>query len=146
MERRPTRNSTTAVAEIHTVSVSKQGQVRLHRVDIAFDQGFSLVNPLTAKKQIEGQIAWGWDDTMYQEGTIKDGQVVECNFDQYPVSRMNEYPREVNIQFVKSNHWLYGLGEEAIQHIAPAICNAVFKVTGKRIRSLPLKNHDLSWG
>jgi isoquinoline 1-oxidoreductase beta subunit len=144
--RRPTRNSTTAVAEIHTVSVSKQGQVRLHRVDIAFDQGFSLVNPLTAKKQIEGQIAWGWDDTMYQEGTIKDGQVVECNFDQYPVSRMNEYPREVNIQFVKSNHWLYGLGEEAIQQIAPAICNAVFKVTGKRIRSLPLKKHDLSWG
>jgi isoquinoline 1-oxidoreductase subunit beta len=144
--RRPSRKSTTAVAEVHTVSVSRRGQLRHQRVDIAFDQGFSLVNPLTAKKQIEGQMAWGFDDAMNQATTIRDGQAVECNFDEYPVSRMSDYPREVNIQFVKSNHWLYGLGEEAIQQVAPAICNAVFKVTGKRIRSLPLKNHDLSWG
>jgi isoquinoline 1-oxidoreductase beta subunit len=143
--RRPSRNSTTAVAQVHTVSVSRRGQVRIHRVDIAFDTGFSLVNPLTARKQIEGQMAWGLDDALSQQNTIKDGRCVETNFDTYPVSRMNEYPPEVNIQFMKSSHWLYGLGEEAIQQVAPAIANAVFKVTGKRIRSLPLKNHDLSW-
>jgi isoquinoline 1-oxidoreductase beta subunit len=143
--RRPSRSSTTACAEVHTVSVSRRGQVQLHRVDVVFDQGFSLVNPLTARKQIEGQIAWGYDDTLYQQSTIKDGRCVEVNFDQYPVSRMNEYPKEVNIAFFKTNRWLYGLGEEAIQQVAPAIANAVFKVTGKRIRSLPLKNHDLSW-
>jgi isoquinoline 1-oxidoreductase beta subunit len=144
--RRPSRSSTTVCAEVHTVEVTKRGQLRLHRVDVAFDQGFVFINPLTAKKQIEGHISWGYDDALYQEVTIRDGRAVEVNFDTYPVSRMNEYPREVNIQFVKTNHWLYGLGEEAIPQVAPAICNAVFKITGKRIRSLPLKNHDLTWG
>jgi isoquinoline 1-oxidoreductase beta subunit len=143
--RRPSRNSTTAVAEVHTVEVTKRGEVRLHRVDVVFDQGFSFVNPLTVRKQIEGQMAWGFDDAMNQQCTIKDGRVVEVNLDQYTISRMKDYPKEVNIQFMKSGHWLYGLGEEAIQQVAPAIANAVFKITGKRIRSLPLKNHDLSW-
>ena len=144
--RRPTRSSTTAVAQVHTISVSRRGELRHEKVDIAFDQGYSLVNPLTAKKQIEGQMAWGFDDTMLQASTIKEGQVVECNLDTYGISRMKDYPREVNIQFVKSTHWLYGLGEEAIQHVAPAIVNGVFKVTGKRLRSLPLSTQDLSWG
>jgi isoquinoline 1-oxidoreductase beta subunit len=143
--RRPSRRSTTVCAEVHTVEVTKRGQVRLHRVDVAFDQGFVLINPLTVRKQIEGHMAWGYDDALYQAVTIRDGRAVEVNFDTYPVSRMNEYPKEINITFVKSGHWLYGAGEEAIQQVAPAICNAVFKVTGKRIRSLPLKNHDLSW-
>jgi isoquinoline 1-oxidoreductase beta subunit len=144
--RRPSRNSTTAVAQVHTVEVTKRGQIKLHRVDVAFDQGFTFVNPLTVRKQIEGQMAWGYDDAVHQEVTIKDGRAVETNFDSYGVSRMGEYPREVNISFFKSDHWLYGLGEEAIQQVAPAVANAVFKITGKRIRSLPLKNHDLSWG
>jgi isoquinoline 1-oxidoreductase beta subunit len=144
--RRPSRNSTTCCAEVHTVSVSRRGQVRLHRVDVAFDQGFSFVNPLTARKQIEGMIAWGYDDALYQETTIRDGRNIETNFDTLIVSRINEYPPEVNIRFIKTSHWLYGLGEEAIQQVAPAIANAVFTITGKRIRSLPLKNHDLSWG
>jgi isoquinoline 1-oxidoreductase beta subunit len=144
--RRPTRNSTTAVAEVHTVEVTRRGQVRLHRVDVVFDQGYSFVNPVSVRKQIEGQMAWGWSDTMYQAATMKDGRCVESNFDSYTISRMNEYPPEINIQFMKTDHWLYGLGEEAIQQVAPAIVGAVFTVTGKRIRSLPLKNHDLSWG
>ena len=128
------------------MSVSRRGQLRIHRVDVSHDEGFSHVNPLSVRKQIEGQINWGYDDTMYQELTIRDGRFVEVNFDQYPVSRMNEYPPEVNIAFFKTNKWLYGCGEEAIQQVAPAIANAVFRITDKRIRSLPLKNHDLSWG
>jgi isoquinoline 1-oxidoreductase beta subunit len=143
--RRPTRNSKTVVAEVLTVEVTRRGEVKLHRVNVVFDQGFSLVNAQSVRKQIEGQIAWGWDDTVHHAVTIKDGRAVETNFDTLPVSRMNEYPKDVNITFMKSNHWLYGTGEEAIPQIAPAVCNAVFKITGKRIRSLPLKNHDLSW-
>jgi len=83
---------------------------------------------------------------MYQATTIRDGRAVETNFDTFPVSRMNEYPKEVNIAFFKTKKWLYGTGEEAIPQVAPAIAEAIFKITGKRIRSLPFRNHDLSWG
>ena len=137
---------TTLCAQVHTVSVSRRGQLRIHRVDVSHDEGFSHVNPLSVRKQIEGQLAWGYDDAVYQEVTIRDGRAVEVNFDTYPVSRMNEYPPEVNIAFFKTDKWIYGTGEEAIQTVAPAIANAVFRITDKRIRSLPLKNHDLSWG
>ncbi len=136
----------TVVAMVCTVSVSRRGQVRLERVDVAFDQGFGFVNPLTVKKQIEGQIYWGYDDAMHQEFTVKDGRMVQSNFNTFKISRMNEYPPTVNIGFFKTKHWLEGVGEEAMSHIPPAMVNAVFHVTGKRVRSLPLKNHDLSWG
>ena len=92
------------------------------------------------------QSAWGYDDTMYQATTVQDGHAVERNFDKFPVSRMNEYPKQINIAFMKTNRWITGAGEEAIPQIPPAILNAVFKITGKRFRSIPLKNHDLSWG
>ena len=144
--RRPTRTTSTICAQVHTVEVTKRGQLTLHRVDVVFEQGFALMNPLSVQKQIEGQIAWGYDDTMYQATTLQDGRAVERNFDKFPVSRMNEYPKQVNIAFMKTNRWITGAGEEAIPQIPPAILNAVFKITGKRFRSIPLKNHDLSWG
>ena len=128
-----------------TVSVSKAGAVRLERVDVAFDEGFGFVNPLSVRKQIEGQVAWGWNDVMHQEFTVKEGRMEQSNFHDFPVSRMSEYPREVNIRFFKTNHWLEGVGEEAMAQIPPAIVNAVFRVTGKRVRSLPMKKHDLTW-
>jgi isoquinoline 1-oxidoreductase beta subunit len=59
---------------------------------------------------------------------------------------MAEYPKEVNIAFFRTEKWIEGAGEEAIPQVMPAICNAVFRISGKRIRSVPLKNHDLSWG
>jgi isoquinoline 1-oxidoreductase subunit beta len=109
-------------------------------------EGFSLVNPLSVRKQIEGQIAWGLGDAMWQEVTVKDGRVVEGNFDEFQIARMVDYPPEVNIAFLKTdNKWISGVGEEAIPQIALAIAQAVFKITGKRIRSLPLGNHDLRW-
>jgi len=144
--RRPTRTTSTICAQVHTVEVTRRGQLKLHRVDVAFEQGFALMNPLSVRKQIEGQIAWGYDDTMYQSTTLQDGRAVERNFDKFPVSRMNEYPKQINIAFLKTNRWITGAGEEAIPQIPPAILNAVFKITGKRFRSIPLKNHDLSWG
>jgi isoquinoline 1-oxidoreductase beta subunit len=144
--RRPSRPHSSIGAEVFTLSVSRRGQVTVHRVDVAFEQGFCLVNPLSVTKQIEGQLNWGYDDALYQETSVKDGRAVERNFDLFHISRMNEYPKQVNIAYFKTNKWLYGAGEETIPQVPPAIANAVFKVTGKRIRSIPLKNHDLSWG
>jgi isoquinoline 1-oxidoreductase beta subunit len=136
----------TICAQVHTVEVTKAGQVKVHRVDCVFDTGFSLVNPLTVRKNIEGQIAWGMSDAFYQEVNVEDGAMVECNFDNYQVLRMNEYPRDINIQWIKTNKWIEGAGEEAIPNVTPAIYNAIYRITGKRIRNVPLKNHDLKWG
>ena len=144
--RRPTRTTSTICAQVLTVEVSKRGELKLHRADVAFEQGFAFMHPLAVRKQIEGQINWGFDDTMHQATTLKDGRAIERNFDAFPVSRIRDYPKEVNISFFKSNRWITGAGEEAIPPIPPAICNAVFKITGKRFRSIPLKDHDLSWG
>ena len=144
--RHPERDTITIAAEVATVEVSREGQLRLHRVDVAFEEGYGLVNPLTVKKQIEGGIAWGYCDAMYQATTIKDGRAVEVNLDTFPISRMREYPREVNIQFFKTKRWITGVGEETVPQVAPAILNAVFKATGKRFRSIPIKDQDLRWG
>ena len=135
----------TICQQVHTVEVTKRGQVKVHRADVVFDTGFSLINPLTVKKNVEGQIAWGISDALYQEINIKDGAGVENNFDTYPVIRMNEYPREVNVHWLKTNKWIEGAGEEAIPDVTCAIYNAIFKITGKRIRQVPAKHHDLSW-
>ena len=143
--RRPSRTTVALCAEVVTVSLSRRGQLRLERIDIVFDEGFSFVNPLSVRKQIEGQIAWGFGDAMWQKITVKDGRVVEDNFHQYQVARMADYPPELNIQFLKTNKWISGVGEEAIPQIMPAMAQAIFKITGKRIRSLPFGQQDLSW-
>jgi isoquinoline 1-oxidoreductase subunit beta len=144
--RRPTRATIALCAQVVTVSVSRGGLLRLERVDVVFDEGFSLVNPLSVRKQIEGQIAWAFSDAMWQEITVKDGRVSEGNFDEYQIARMADYPPQVNIHFLKTNNkWISGVGEEAIPQVAPAIAQAVFKITGKRIRSLPLGKEELRW-
>ena len=74
----------TLSAQVHTVSISKQGEVRLLRVDVAHEEGFGLVNPLSVGKQIEGQITWFYNDAMYQECNVAEGRIVENNFDTIP--------------------------------------------------------------
>ncbi|HEY6988878.1 MAG TPA: molybdopterin cofactor-binding domain-containing protein, partial [Bryobacteraceae bacterium] len=133
-------------AHVVTVSISRGGLLRLERVDVVFDEGFSFINPLAVRKQIEGQVAWALSDAMWQEITIKDGRTVQGNFDEYQIARMADYPPEVNIRFLKTdNKWIMGVGDEAISQIAPAMAQAIFKISGKRIRSLPFGKHDLSW-
>jgi isoquinoline 1-oxidoreductase beta subunit len=143
---RPSPTAISLCAEVVTVSVSKAGLVRVERVDVVFDQGFSLVNPLSVRKQIEGQIAWALSDAMWQEITIADGRTFEGNFDQYQIARMADYPPQINIQFLKTdNKWIAGVGEEAIPPFAPAMAQAILKITGKRARSLPFGKQNLSW-
>ena len=135
----------TISAMVHTVSVSRAGKVRLERVDVAHDTGFGLVNPLSVKKQIEGQIVWFYNDAMHQATTIADGHVVENNFDKFPLSRIGENPPEINIRFFSTGHWLMGMGHDRATSVQAALADAIYQITGKRFRDLPYSKHDLTW-
>ncbi len=131
---------------VHTVSVSREGKVKLERVDVAHDKGFGLVNPLSVKKQIEGQITWFYNDAMHQACTIADGRIVENNFHRFPLSRIDEDPPEINVRFFETGHWLIGMGHDRGTSVQSAIGDALFQITGKRFRDLPYAKHDLRWG
>jgi isoquinoline 1-oxidoreductase subunit beta len=141
-----TNGMATISAMVHTVSVSRDGKVRLERVDVAHETGFGLVNPLSVKKQIEGQIVWFYNDAMHQACTIADGHIVENNFNKFPISRINEDPPEINIRFFPTAHWLIGMGHDRATSVQSAIGDAIFQITGKRFRDLPYSRHDLRWG
>jgi isoquinoline 1-oxidoreductase beta subunit len=135
----------TISAMVHTVSVSREGVVRLERVDVAHETGFGLVNPLSVKKQIEGQITWFYNDAMHQANNIADGRIVENNFHTFSLSRIDEDPPEIDIRFFPTEHWLLGMGHDRATSVQSAIGDAVFQITGKRFRDLPYSRHDLSW-
>jgi isoquinoline 1-oxidoreductase beta subunit len=140
-----TGNSATISAMVHTVSVSRDGRVKLERVDVAHESGFGLVNPLSVKKQIEGQITWFYNDAMHQACNIDNGAIVENNFDRFALSRIAEDPPVINIEFFPTAHWLVGMGHDRGTSVQAALADAVFQITGKRFRDLPLGRHDLSW-
>ncbi len=140
-----TNGMATISAMVHTVSVSREGKVRLERVDVAHETGFGLVNPLSVRKQIEGQITWFYNDAMHQACTIKDGRIAENNFDTFPVSRINEDPPVINIRFFPTAHWLIGVGHDRATSVQSAIGDAIFQITGKRFRDLPFGQHNLTW-
>jgi isoquinoline 1-oxidoreductase beta subunit len=135
----------TISAMVHTVSISPAGKVKLERVDVAHETGFGLVNPLSVKKQIEGQITWFYNDAMHQAVNIVDGRVDENNFHRFKLSRIDEDPPEINIRFFETGHWLLGMGHDRGTSVQSAIGEAIFEITGKRLRDLPFGMHDLSW-
>jgi isoquinoline 1-oxidoreductase beta subunit len=132
----------TIVGEIVEVAVDDQGGVKVERVVACVDCGH-LVNPLTAAMQIESAVLYGLTAALFGEITIREGRVEQGNFDSYPIARMADAP-VIETHFVLSggDKW-GGLGEPGTPPIAPAIANAIFAATGKRIRSLPLKNASL---
>jgi isoquinoline 1-oxidoreductase beta subunit len=143
--RRLSRTEITICAVVARAAVSRKGEVRVERVDVALDTGPFLVNPLAAERQVEMQVAMGLAAVLRQEITIEKGRVVQANFDTYPLLRSTEIPG-INAHFLRAtDDPIAGLGEEIVGWVAPAVCNAVFAATGKRVRSLPLKKHDLSW-
>jgi isoquinoline 1-oxidoreductase beta subunit len=113
----------------------------VHRVVAAIDAGH-VVNPLTVEMQTESAIVYGLTAALYGEIGIKDGRVEQSNFHDYRMLRMAEMPRVETIILPSGGFW-GGVGETPVPPLAPALCNAVFAATGKRVRSLPLKNHDL---
>ena len=140
-----TGNSATISAMVHTISVSREGRVKLERVDVAHESGFGLVNPLSVKKQIEGQITWFYNDALHQACNIEEGRIVENNFDSFSLSRIDEDPPIINIQFFPTAHWLVGMGHDRGTSVQAALADAIFQVTGKRFRDLPLRQHNLRW-
>jgi isoquinoline 1-oxidoreductase beta subunit len=140
-----TDQSATISAMVHTVSVSREGKVKLERVDVAHETGFGLVNPLSVKKQIEGQVTWFYNDAMHQASNIVDGRIDENNFDRFSLSRIDEDPPQINIRFFETKHWLIGMGHDRATSVQSAIGDAIFQITGKRYRDLPYSKHDLSW-
>jgi isoquinoline 1-oxidoreductase beta subunit len=123
------------------MSLADSGEVRVHRVVAAIDPGYA-VNPLTIAEQMEGGIVWGLTATLHGEISIKDGRVEQSNFHDYPMLHLAEVPRVETVVMPSGGFW-GGAGEPPPALVAPALCNAIFAATGKRIRSLPLKNHDL---
>jgi isoquinoline 1-oxidoreductase subunit beta len=132
----------TYVAEVVEISIDKDSGVKIHRVVAAVDCG-RVINPATAEAQVSGAIVYGITAALNTEITIDKGRVVQANFDTVPPLRMNECPK-IETYFVPSEEIPTGLGEPAVPPVAPAIANAVFAATGKRIRKLPIKPEDLS--
>jgi isoquinoline 1-oxidoreductase beta subunit len=132
------------VAQVAEVSVDKDGQVKVHRVVIAVDCG-QVVNPDTVAAQMEGGMVYGLTAALYGEITVKNGRVEQRNFYDYKMLRMNEMPK-CEVYIVPSTEKHGGVGEPGTPPIAPAVVNAIFAATGKRIRSLPLRPEELRAG
>jgi len=126
------------VATVVEVEVTPAGDIRIPRVDIAVDPGL-VINPERVRAQFEGAAVFGTSIALLSELTASGGKVQQRNFDGYQVARMNQAPRIVNVHIVKSDAAPAGVGEPGVPPMTPAICNAIFAATGKRIRSLPVK-------
>jgi isoquinoline 1-oxidoreductase beta subunit len=131
----------TFVAAVCEASVSASGEARMHRIVVALDPG-TIVNPLSVETQVQSAVVYGLTATLYGEITIQNGRVEQANFNDYRMLRMAEMPK-VECALAPSGGFISGCGEQPVSVVAPALCNAIFAATGKRIRSLPLKNHDL---
>jgi isoquinoline 1-oxidoreductase beta subunit len=129
------------VAACAEVSVSKDGKVKIHRIVAATDPGHA-VNPQQIEAQVEGSFVYGLSAALYGECTVKDGRMEQENFNTYQVLKMDEMPKVETIVMPSGGFW-GGVGEPTIAVAAPAVLNAIFAATGKRIRDLPLKNHSL---
>ena len=130
------------VAQVAEVSVGANNELKVHRIVCAVDSGY-VVNPDTVVTQIESAIVYGLTAAFYDKITIKNGRVEQSNFDDYPMLRLKAMPRIEVVQVPSGGFW-GGIGEVGLPPVAPAVCNAIFAATGKRIRSLPLRDHGLT--
>jgi isoquinoline 1-oxidoreductase beta subunit len=131
------------VAAAAEISVTGGNKVKIHRIVAATDCGHA-VNPAQIERQIAGSFVYGLSAAFYGECTVKDGRIEQTNFHEYNSMRISEMPRVESIVMPSGGFW-GGVGEPTIFVAAPAVLNAFFAATGKRIRSIPLKNHDISF-
>jgi isoquinoline 1-oxidoreductase beta subunit len=129
------------VAAAAEISVTDGSKIKIHRIVAATDPGHA-VNPAQIERQIAGSFVYGLSALFYGECTVKNGRIEQENFDTYGSMRISEMPRVEAIVMPSGGFW-GGVGEPTIAVAAPAVLNAYFAATGKRIRSVPLKNHDI---
>jgi isoquinoline 1-oxidoreductase subunit beta len=132
------------VAGVAEVSVSPDGILKIHKITAATNPGYG-VNPWLIERQVAGSFVFGLSAALYGEITVKNGAVEQTNFDSYNVMRIDEMP-EVETALVPSGGFWGGVGEPTIAVASPAVLNGIYKATGKRIRELPLMNHELKKG
>ena len=133
------------IAHVAEVTVSKAGVLKVDRVIVSTDIGAQIVNLSGAENQVQGSVIDGLGALMFQDLNIEKGRIVQSNFGDYPMIRINDAPTQVDVHFLKTEYPVTGLGEPALPPLAPAVCNAIFAATGIRVRELPLLKTDLSW-
>lgn len=132
------------VAIVAEVTVAKDGKLKVDHVTVAADVGRQIVNRSGAENQAEGSVIDGIS-TLFQEIIIDRGRVQQGNFHDMPLLKIGDAPTRIDVHFLLTDNPPTGLGEPVIPPVPPAICNAIFAATGKRIRELPLSKTDLSW-
>ncbi|QQR39299.1 xanthine dehydrogenase family protein molybdopterin-binding subunit [Devosia rhizoryzae] len=136
----------TTVATVAKVEVSQDGELKILQLDVAFDTG-RIVNEDAVRTELEGGTMFGLNMSVNEGLNIEDGRIVEGNFDEYPMIRMADLPTQINVHFggLTNAPRFFEIGEPPTGVVGPAVGNAIFQATGKRIRSTPFRLHDLSW-